>query len=205
MEIVKLLLQAGAPADGLVGERSPLGAASDTGRLEINRFLLAARADPNGLDSNGETPLCAASASGHADMLQLLLESGATVDAFDAHATPTSASRSGYHRRPHHSWNDSGTALCAAAAHGHVEVVQMLLQAGASMHVHTASGQCPVFVAAAAGRMEIVRLLMASGADIHVLSAQGESPLCAASGSGQVEIVRLLLDASADADMFDAT
>jgi hypothetical protein len=50
--------------------------------------------------------------------------------------------------------------LTAVAYAGELEVVQVLLQAGADVHVKDADGDTPIMVASYAGRYEVVALLL---------------------------------------------
>ncbi len=97
-------------------ERSPetdaLIRAARAGHADVVKSLLAGgKADVNGRDDQGNTPLIEAARSGHDDVVQALLVARA-----DAGAK-----------------NDQGqTALSLASGGGHNEVVRLLRQAGAS-------------------------------------------------------------------------
>eukprot|EP00439_Symbiodinium_sp_Y106_P052070 s1657_g6.t4 len=92
------------------------------------------------------------------------------------------------------------TPLLVACAHGHLEVVELLLEARADPHRATNDGITPLFIAAQEGQLEVARLLLEVHADKDMVMEDGTSPLLIASQSGKVEVVRLLLEAKADKD-----
>jgi ankyrin repeat protein len=75
---------------------------------------------------------------------------------------------------------------------GHIEVIQILIDAGADVHV---SNDCVINQAAFNGHIEVVRLLLAVGINPRAAS---DAPLRHAASHGHTEIVRLLLAAGAD-------
>ena len=83
-------------------------------------------------------------------------------------------------------------ALRLASYNGHVEVVKLLLAAGADVH---ADNDHVLRWASDNGRVEVVKLLLAVGADVH---AEDDFALRRASRYGHVEVVKLLLAAGAD-------
>jgi len=135
------------------------------------------------------TALVAASAEGHADIVQLLLESGADVNL-------ESKSRFGY-----------PIALVAASAKGHVNIVQLLLESGADVNlkIEELSRYGSAFVAASAeGHANIVQLLLESGADVNLKNEHSldyGTALEAASAKGHANIVQLLLESGADVNL----
>ena len=110
------LVLAGCAQQARRAERSPetdaLLTAARNGHADAVKSILAGgRADVNGRDERGDTPLIAAARAGHDDVVQALLV---------ARADPNAK-------------NDEGqTALSLAAAGGHDEVIRLLKQAGAS-------------------------------------------------------------------------
>lgn len=72
-EIVRLLLENGAPADvRQEGGWTPLHEAAQIGDVEMVRDLLQHRADPQARSDDGKTPADMAAAKGHEEILKLL-------------------------------------------------------------------------------------------------------------------------------------
>ena len=116
LEISAILQKAGADPN-LTNELGigPLALAIANGSAAMVTQLLANRADPNVARENGETPLMTASRIGRTDIMKLLLDRGAKVNAQD------------------HKYFQ--TALMWAA--GQPEAVRLLLDHGADIHART--------------------------------------------------------------------
>lgn len=108
--------------------------------------LLAAGADPKARFHDWEeTPLIArAAAMGYARLVQAFVNAGADIETMDRRAY------------------DAMTPLMAAAAEGQVEVVKVLLAAGASWHAKNQKGQTAFSLATQNGHAEVVQLLEAA-------------------------------------------
>ncbi|CAE6945070.1 ANKRD50 [Symbiodinium natans] len=91
------------------------------------------------------------------------------------------------------------TPLLEASRLGHVEMVRLLLEAGANKNLGLVNGT-PLAVAARQGHQEVVRVLLKAGAWVDEASA-GFPPLFLAAAANQAPIVRQLLKARADKDM----
>jgi hypothetical protein len=77
-----------------------------------------------------------------------------------------------------------GTALHAAAAHGHANVVRMLLDGGADALVVDSDLRTPLHLVAMAGHGLCVKALCDAGADPEAKDGQGESPLACVAAHG---------------------
>ena len=150
----------------------------------------------NTSDRRGLTPLIWASASGNAELVRQLLESGAAVD-----------------RRA----NDGTTALMLASANGFTEVVRALLLRGADVtaarggvkarqlalerghaDVVTLLEQAEVLggrllQAATEGHDTVVRQLLAMGAPVNVTDERGATALMIAARNGDLGMLQALL------------
>jgi uncharacterized protein len=97
---------------------------------------------------------------------------------------------------------DGFTALHLAAFFGHVEALQLLLDAAADPNAVGTSEQIgpvqPLHSAAATGRLKCARLLLEHGADVNARQGGGFTALHAAAASRDAELARLLLAAGAD-------
>ncbi|KAG8235982.1 hypothetical protein J437_LFUL015136 [Ladona fulva] len=83
---------------------------------------------------------------------------------------------------------DGITALHAAAAHGRIEMVKVLAEAGASLDLRTRSrASTPLHLACRRGRIGVARVLLDAGADVCATDAAGDTPLhhcCRLAGDG---------------------
>jgi ankyrin repeat protein len=117
--MVATLLRSGAlPARGTDADVRPLSLAAGAGRVGVVRLLLAAGADPGYVDDHRDHALLSAAVAGDTATLTLLLR---TLPA-ERQRTLLAAESWGFF---------GGTPLGAAALHGHVDAVRLLLRAGA--------------------------------------------------------------------------
>ena len=107
-------------------------------------MLLKAGAKPNAADLNGYTPLHMAAKSGQEDVVEMLLHSGADVNA----ATP----------------NIGVTPLHLAALYGLTGVVKILLDVGGNPMQMDLMGKTPLQYAQGAGKKNVVKMLQVTGA-----------------------------------------
>ena len=83
-----------------------------------------------------------------------------------------------------------------------VEIVEMLLGAGADVNVANRFGTTPLHEATSYGRLEIVALLIAAGADIEAKDEHGRTPLQKGISGFQPEAAMLLLRKGAKPDLY---
>ncbi len=113
-EVVELLLRHGVAPDArdFVVDATPLMRAGQLRREQTARVLVAAGADVNARDNEGETVLMYAAEGGHTGIIGLLLEAGADVKA----RAPTGQ-----------------TALGWAISRGGIDAVRVLVDAGGEL------------------------------------------------------------------------
>ncbi|KAL9100692.1 MAG: hypothetical protein Q9163_003956 [Psora crenata] len=176
----------------------PLYYASFTGLIETVKLILDRETDPNAqskLEYIGRaTALSAASARGHYQIVQILLDKGADINASKPYTALELASFGGYYQV------DTGfcglyRALCAASARGLYRIVQTLID----MDAADSNAQGPftaLQLALIGGHYQIVQTLLDRGADIN---AHGSfTALQLASLEGHYQLVQTLLDRGAD-------
>ena len=95
---------------------------------------------------------------------------------------------------------DSGTPCHQAAFSGHVEVIKILLAAGAPVDALTTPGHStPLLWAARQGHVEAVLELLAAGASREVRNAEGKTALQLAIAGGHSAVAEVLGGSSAAA------
>jgi ankyrin repeat protein len=152
--------------------------------VEIVRLLLGTGVDPDlPLGPSRERPIFVAVKTGDRSVVQLLLHSGAEVNAPPAD-------------------HNGRTALQAAAKQGNTELVQVLLNFGADVNAPPAEddGRTALQAAAQQGNLELVRLLLDCHADVNgpPSATRGITALQGAAIIGVMSVVRVLLEKGAD-------
>ena len=129
---------------------TPLIASARNGHSEILRILLSHGSDVNEADPETMwTALHFAAVFGHGDFVELLISSGAIVEAVDyAGMTP----------------------LHLACQEGHVSCVLKLMKAGASVSMQCKGGSLPIHIAAMNNSVDIVGTFLDSGCDPNTVS-----------------------------------
>ena len=90
------------------------------------------------------------------------------------------------------------TALLEAVEQQHVDIVVMLLRAGANVNQADNDGVTPLMLAAYVSNAQLVNMLLKAGAKVNIACRDGVSALMLAVGKGNVQSVSLLLSAGAD-------
>lgn len=146
--------------------------AAHNGKLRVVEICLSEKLDVNHRDQNGITPLAAAAYNGHTDVVKLLLENGAEVDARDVQGnTPLIHASGGEYPETVQALLEAGaavdaidsgegfSALMMAASFGNIEVVNVLLEAGADAKKTDVDGDTALTFARKSGHAKIVELL----------------------------------------------
>jgi len=184
-DIVRALLDAGAPIDGLSDyHETALQLAARAAEPEIVDILLSHGANVHA-DGWGMLPIdwVAMSKSPRAaETARVLLQGGANPDG----AGP-----------------ERGCPLADAAFRGNREVMEVLLAYGADPNLRRGVGSPPLAWAAGRAEPEVIELLIDHGADPNVRDHYGRTPLHVAAEAGNRRVVESLLAAGADADVVD--
>ena len=85
-----------------------------------------------------------------------------------------------------------------------IELVTLLIDAGADVNATTKSGQTPLILAAQNGHDKVVELLLGAGANVKAVNTRGASALFMAAQEGHDKAVKLLLKKGADAKTVNA-
>ena len=170
----------------------------------VRALLDADPATANATDAQGLSPLTVATYHGQANIVDLLLASGASDDVFAATARGDRAAVEALLRenpdlvRAHSS--DGWTALALAAHFGRLEILRVLLGYGSDPNAvsHNLLGNTPLHAAIAGNQREAVALLLQNGANPNTTDSGGWTPLHLAAHGGSESIAKDLLAAGAD-------
>ena len=166
------------PAPVPENPRQALFEAIDAGDTAKSRSLLTqfpALRDAMGSQAAGETPLCRAARKGKIDIVNLLIELGAPVDARACNGS---------------------TPLMFAAQAGQLEVIDQLCLSGADPDAVNPSIQfaTAMFFAAGAGQLYACKRLASHNANLTAKKNTGETCLDRAAAQGHTAVVNWLLD-----------
>jgi ankyrin repeat protein len=171
---VKMLLELGAPLETELSWRSGRGTAlhlaADLGDLELVKWLFARSAAARSADQRYRAARQHAVDAGRTEVVKFLLAQGTPLD---------------------------DDLLYRAASHGHVAVVELLLDKGADRDGDPRhSGYTALGHAVEEGRLEVVKLLHARGASIK----KDAGVLHTAALRGHLAVVAFLLEEGADVE-----
>ncbi len=129
---------------------------------KINKDLLRER------NAKGRTPLHIAAAKGYLEIVQILILSGAPLDAQD---------------------NEGNTLLHLVSYFGHEKIAANLEKAGSNLNGKNLKGQTPLHIAVFRNNLQMVRLLIELGANLNEPDNQGRTPQDIAKLRGYVEVI----------------
>jgi ankyrin repeat protein len=93
---------------------------------------------------------------------------------------------------------DGTTALHWAVERDAIEIVQLLIRAGANVKATNRYGATPLWLASLNGNAATIGVLLEAGADPSAASDEGETALMVAARTGKIDAVNLLLARGAD-------
>jgi ankyrin repeat protein len=171
----------------------------------------------NAIDWRGKSVLMHAASRDFADMVKLLVENKARVDAADYTGGATAlmlAARNGSAAAVD-ALIDAGanvsastpqgtTVLMQAVANASVTITAALLRQGAEVNAADKGGATALSVAASMGSSAMARLLIAAGASVDAADKQGSTPLLVAAAAGHAETVGALIELGASIDASDS-
>ncbi|VDN14144.1 unnamed protein product [Dibothriocephalus latus] len=126
---------------------------------------------------NNITPLHVAAKWGKADMVKLLIDRGANVNART---------------------RDDLTPMHCASRSGSIDIVQILLSAGADHTLKTRNGLSPIHMAAQGDYANIVKLLLRCGSSPDEATLDYLRPIHIAAHCGHVSVAQVLLENNCD-------
>ncbi|XP_028169558.1 protein fem-1 homolog CG6966 [Ostrinia furnacalis] len=139
-----------------------------------------------GAKIGGATPLVIACRNGHYDVAEYLIERcKADIE------QPGSVTFDG-------ETIEGAPPLWCAAAAGHLQLVRLLVRAGANVNSTTRTHSTPLRAACFDGHYDIVKFLVENGADIEIANRHGHTCLMIACYKGHIRIAKYLLSLDAD-------
>ena len=181
---------------------TPIALACESGSAAVIERLLAAGVSADATGPYGETALHTCAYSGNTAGARVLLGAGASVN-------------------PGDSWRGQ-TPLMWAAAEGHPETMQALIEAGADVDARSTiiewerqrtdeprdkwlppGGWTPLLLAARESCVKCVDVLAAAGADLNIVDPERHTALIVALINGHFDVAGRLIDRGADVNMQD--
>lgn len=191
LDIVRYLVQQGADVNKPTGNdrKSPLTVAAYRGHIDIVRYFVQNGADPNNPPPDDDFGSALIGALDGKECATFLLENGSDINMIVA--------------------GEYGSALAAAARMNSIEMVKLLLEAGADVNASlpsTTNGSALTAVAPRRGTgstEKVLRCLLDAGAlvDMPLENQKYPSALSAAAAAGYADNVRILLEAGADPNL----
>mmetsp|Transcript_45375 Transcript_45375/g.105284 ORF Transcript_45375/g.105284 Transcript_45375/m.105284 type:complete len:194 (-) Transcript_45375:29-610(-) len=149
------------------------------GKFAEVKQLLDTGVPPDGfMGYDGSTAFLIAARSGHGDVMSLLLERKASLDART---------------------EDGSAPLWHAVSGGSPDAVRVLLATGADPSEANEDGVTPLILASEYGQVEIVRMLLDARADVNSAAEEWGSPLDTAKSAGHADVVNILIAAGGQA------
>jgi ankyrin repeat protein len=179
-DIVTLLLDKGANMDA--GDRqgtTPLIEAVEKNRAALVELLLRRGART---ETNGGSALYQAALAGNLEILKLLLDKGANVNA---------------------QLGGGETILHVMATNGRAAIVKLLLENHANIEARDRFGLTPLMVTAQNDQVEAARQLLDAGAQIEARDTHGETAMHLAAHRASTAVLSVLLDRGAPIEARD--
>ena len=205
------------------------------GQLEIVKSLVTAGADVNYLSDENRTPLFEAAYFQHGGTIGMpqkyyqnlraiedfLIAHGAGFKGVKTEDIETLFSiviekndigvvkallAAGFNPNTKH---DGVPALVMASQYSNLEIVKVLIKAGADVNLADEYGETPLIKAAREGHPDIIKILIQSGANVNLKNHQDISPLAVLcydtdlDTNIKLEIMKVLIDAGADVNVKD--
>ncbi|GBM40117.1 Ankyrin-3 [Araneus ventricosus] len=219
LEVVRFVLDQGVDIEAKDSKGfNVLHVASSFGRAETVKFFLEQKKPSINEETNdGQTPLHLAIQYGHKVVVQILLQNNACTSFKSGGSSPlwyavwydrkdiveilleriqnvnADVRMGGY------------TSLHVAAEKGHTELVNFLLEKGASVNKESDEQLIPLHLASMRGNAEIVSALLSQKSDVNAETIDGHTPLIFAAERDRFKVAELLIKRKAKVNVADKT
>lgn len=159
----------------------------------------------NARDANGTSAVLLAVYYGQKEVADLLVETGASIDIFEAAALGDVGRLKellGAHPEQALSYSHDGwTPLHLAAFFGRVDAANALIAAGPDLNAlaKNSNANTPLQAAVASQKVNLARILIKAGVDVNFRTGYGWTVLHIAAHNGDMETARLLMGSGAEA------
>ncbi len=186
--LMRHLVEHGADVNRYNNGLTPLSRATDLNNIKAIAFLIRNGADVSQSNENGEISLYLAVKNGHDIAAGILLTK--SENAYSDANWETSIGE---------------TLVNIAAAHGHAQVVKMLVEAGTAIDTPDHLENTALNIAAEQGYTDIVRYLLMQDANIDHRNLKGMTPILCAAKNNQYVAVEFLAENGASLNIPDYT
>jgi ankyrin repeat protein len=211
--IVEFLLSEGADIDAWNNaHQNPLLHAAYYGKAPVVKLLLDKGANFKERDRYGRTVLHYPVRAGHRDVVEILVAKGMDITAEDGMGlSPLHFAIEGGRTGMVEVFISAGAldmgrdlgrfALHLAASQGQKEIVDLLIEQGASTHTKDDMDATLLHNAAIGGLSELARRLIEEGAPVDQQDARGRTSLHYAAKQGSLDIAKILVEKGIDMDI----
>jgi ankyrin repeat protein len=163
---------------------SPMECAALEEHTDILKLLIQHKEKINDYQKHLDNAFAESIASGNMEIIHLLLDAGADINAVCA---------SCYEQ----------AAIQIAMEYAYFDLVEELIKQGANVHVKSNMGRTPLHAVSHFNNVELAKKLIDSGLDVNAQDENGATPLHYAASNGEFEMFKLLEDNGADLNMVE--
>lgn len=196
---------------------TPLTYAVSYNMLDVMRYLVSNKADIDLAQSEGKTALMLATEKNDLETISYLIDAGAQIDIVDAKGctaflyavlydnndiakTLLNKSKDSVDKDS----VDGFTPLMVAANNKNIEMVRMIVTAGANINKVDSYGRSAFTYAVAKNSMDVAEYLMENGADVTLVDVNDANAFMYASSNNNTDIMSYILKKDVDVNFTDA-
>ena len=181
---------------------------------DVDVNTIALRKAAAAVNERNQTALHYTALSGHVDVVKVLIQNDADVNAVDKDKWTPLHYAATKHVDVAKVLIQNGadvnavdktkwTTLHSAASNGHLDLAKVLIQNGADVNAADKYNLTPLHESAFNGHVDVSKLLIRNGADVNAVDEDKSTPLHKAALRGQVEFAKVLIQNGADVNAAD--